>query len=254
MDQPFSDQLFLGHWVLKQAQQRKGNQNKTDAPTGRRKNAKVRFSPFKQTILQLQGLDGEGCRQALKKIPDRRDFFDPTGYAKNSLLVPWSRRLFSGSVDAIPQRRRQQEETMGLDCYWSKPNNSKSKPLDFDPPLCFEDELDEEQRREGWAVFAGARGFERAIEEITGISLRVSTTWRYRLFPWRGIYRFTSCLTTRTVLKIAARLERFGKEPWTLPPSKHRRGHHYWDAEVYRDIARMFRAYGEAGYELHGDW
>jgi len=143
---------------------------------------------------------------------------------------------------------------MGLDCHWIKPKEIKSQPLDFDPPLCFEDDDDFKERRDGWAFFAGARGFEHAIEEITGFSLRVSTTWRYRLFPWRSHYRYSSCLTSRSVLQIAERLERYAANPWPLPPSQHRRGHHYWDAEVYRDIARMFRAYGEAGYNLCGDW
>src|SRR5271157_2018446 len=98
---------------------------------------------------------------------------------------------------------------MGLDCHWIKPKEIKSQPLDFDPPLCFEDDDDFKERRDGWAFFAGARGFEHAIEEITGFSLRVSTTWRYRLFPSRSHYRYSSCLTSRSVLQIAERLERY---------------------------------------------
>jgi len=31
---------------------------------------------------------------------------------------------------------------MGLDNYWVKPGESKSAPLDFDPPLCIEDDHD----------------------------------------------------------------------------------------------------------------
>jgi hypothetical protein len=136
---------------------------------------------------------------------------------------------------------------MGLDCYWVKPGETKSAPLDFDPPLCFEDELDWQTRREGWAVFPAGRRFQYAIRDITGVSLR-------------------ACLTTSAVLQIAERLDAFAAQMEAVaetglpvPPSRFRRmdgspvpGQPWeeYDAEVYRDIARMFRAYGEAGYEL----
>jgi len=140
---------------------------------------------------------------------------------------------------------------MGLDCYWIKPGESKSQPLDFHPPLCFEDDDDQKDRREGWAVFAGARGFEDAIRDITGVSLRAR-------------------LTTGTVLKIAEQLDAFGAQlkavaetGLPVPRSRFRRSDgsplpgdawEDFDAQVYRDIARTFRAYGGAGYELHGCW
>ena len=140
---------------------------------------------------------------------------------------------------------------MGLDCYWIKPGESKSQPLDFHPPLCIEDDYDHKDRREGWAVFAGARGFEYAIRDITGVSLRAR-------------------LTTGTVLQIAEQLDAFAAQleavaatGFPVPRSRFRRldgspvpGHSWedFDGEVYRDIARMFRAYGGAGYELSGSW
>jgi hypothetical protein len=140
---------------------------------------------------------------------------------------------------------------MGLDCYWAKPGESKSQPLDFDPPLCFEDEYDHQERREGWAFCAGSRQYQHAIRQITGISLRVST--RPRLLFWRS-NDGTSVLTSRAVLQIAERLEAFAEKPWPLPSSEMRRGWEAFSAKEYRDIARMFRAYGEAGYQLIGSF
>ncbi len=140
---------------------------------------------------------------------------------------------------------------MGLDCYWVKPGESEPQPLDFHPPLCFEDDDDRKDRREGLAVFAGARGFERAIRDITGVSLRAR-------------------LTADTVLQISEQLDAFAAQMEAvaatglpMPRSRFRRADgsplpgHAWEtitAEVYRDIARLFRVYAGAGYELSGDW
>jgi len=124
---------------------------------------------------------------------------------------------------------------MGLDCYWTKPNESKSQPLDFDPPLCIEDEHDRRQRRKGWAHFRG-RTFEDAIQQITGVSLR-------------------AYLDNATVGKIAERLEAFAVEPWPLPPSEILAiGWEAFSSDEYRDLARLFRTYAAAGYELRGSW
>lgn len=124
---------------------------------------------------------------------------------------------------------------MGLDCYWTKPGERKSAPLDFDPPLCFEDEHDRQYRREGWAHFRG-RTFEDAIEQITGVSLR-------------------ACLDSATVRRIAHTLDRFAAQPWPLPPSENwQLGWEAFTADHYRDIARMFRAYADADYELIGSY
>jgi hypothetical protein len=124
---------------------------------------------------------------------------------------------------------------MGLDCYWTKPNEGKSRPLDFDPPLCIEDEHDRQSRREGWAHFRG-RTFEDAIEQVTGVSLRAR-------------------LDSATVRRMAERLEAFAAKPWPLPPSENLHlGWEAFSADHYRDLARMFRAYADAGYELSGSW
>lgn len=141
---------------------------------------------------------------------------------------------------------------MGLDCYWLKPGESKSTPLDFDPPLCFEDEHDWQMRREGVAVFSAARGLEYVIQHITGVSLR-------------------ACLTADAVLQIAQHLNAFATQIETeaahqLPVSRSRfrrpdgspiegdAWEEYMDVELWRDVARMFKAYGEADYELIGSW
>ena len=140
---------------------------------------------------------------------------------------------------------------MGLDCYWIRPGETKSAPLDFDPPICFEDELDWQTRREGWAVCPDARIFAHAIRDITGVSLR-------------------DRLAIATVLQIAEHLDAFAAQleaeaAHGLPVSRSRfrrldgsplpgGAWQDFDAEIYRDIARIFRTYGEAGYELVGCW
>lgn len=141
---------------------------------------------------------------------------------------------------------------MGLDCYWVKPGETKSTPLDFDPPLCFESDLERRLwRGEGWAVFPGARGFENAVHDITGISLR-------------------ALLTASVVVQVAQHLDAFAtqldaaaKDGLPVTHSRFRRSDgspipgdawEYFASEVFRDIARMFRTYGEAGYELLGCW
>jgi hypothetical protein len=114
------------------------------------------------------------------------------------------------------------------------PNEGSSTPLDFHPPLCFEDD-DRQNRRDGIAEFVGARLFKTAIREITGVSL----------------YGY---LTSETVLAMAELLEKFAAKPWPLPACERGvRGWASFSAEEYRDIARMFRAYGGAGYCLSGN-
>jgi len=109
---------------------------------------------------------------------------------------------------------------MGLDCYWTKPGESKSTPLDFDPPLCFEGEHDRQQRREGWAHFRGNAAAD-LIEELTGVSLY-------------------GHIENHVVMEMADILERDAfRRPMT---------------DMVRDLARLFRAYGKAGYELRGSW
>jgi hypothetical protein len=126
---------------------------------------------------------------------------------------------------------------MGLDNYWVKPGESKSMPLDFDPPLCIEDEYDRKSRRDGWAHFRGGP-CHLVIQQITGISL------------------YSDWLDNATVRKMAERLEAYGAKPWQLPPTTalDPGGREFWSKERLRDIARLFRAYADAGYGLHGSW
>jgi hypothetical protein len=129
---------------------------------------------------------------------------------------------------------------MGLDSYWVKPNETKSQPLDFDPPLCFEDLDDHFARLDGWAHFR-CRSCEHLIEEITGVSLR------------------SERLDNATVLRMSDMFASFAEKPGKLPSSDRKNGWEYWSRkdgiiDVIRDFARLFRAYGEAGYELRGSW
>jgi hypothetical protein len=126
---------------------------------------------------------------------------------------------------------------MGLDNYWVKPGESKSKALDFDPPLCFEDDHDRQSRRDGWAHFRGG-ACHFVIEQITGISL------------------YSGCLDNATVRAMAERLEAYVAKPWPLQPTPDldRAGWEFQSQERLRDLAHLFRAYGDAGYELHGSW
>ena len=129
---------------------------------------------------------------------------------------------------------------MGFDSYWIKPGEKKSKPLDFDPPLCIEDDHDRQYRHEGWAHLRSPN-FVDLVERISGVSLH--TEW----------------LDNKTVRRIAGLLTEFAAKPRTLPPSdssahwQHSASDDYV-IEVVRDLARVFKAYGEAGYELHGSW
>ena len=126
---------------------------------------------------------------------------------------------------------------MGLDCYWLKPNEKKSAPLHFEPGLCFENEHDEALRRNGSAMFRG-KTFETIVRQITGESLYVD---------W---------MSPRKVRAVAKKLEKYVAKPWPLPPSvaEMAAGWELWTPEQIADIARMFRAYGEAGYGLAGSW
>ena len=126
---------------------------------------------------------------------------------------------------------------MGLDCYWAKPGERKSNPLDFDPPLCIEDDHDRQSRREGWAHFRG-RACHFAIEQITGVSL------------------YSRGLDNATVRAMAERLEAYAAKPWPLPPTPDLdlAGWEFQSKERLGDLARLFRAYADAGYELHGSW
>ena len=127
---------------------------------------------------------------------------------------------------------------MGLDNYWAKPGESKSKPLDFDPPLSFEDDYDHQLRREGWASFPG-RAWHVVIKQITGVSI------------------YCKWLDNATIREMADRLEAYAAKPWQLPPTPpelHRKGWEFVCEEWLPDLARLFRAYGEAGYGLYGDW
>jgi hypothetical protein len=132
---------------------------------------------------------------------------------------------------------------MGLDCYWKKPAEKQSAPLHFDPPLCFEGNHDEEMRREGWAWFNG-RVFEDAILQVTGVSLRGPDD--------NGTC--SSLMDSATVLRMAELFTRFAADPWPLPYLLHTWGWERFGPEEYRDLGRLFRAYGEAGYELAGGW
>jgi hypothetical protein len=131
----------------------------------------------------------------------------------------------------------EQEHNMGLDCYWAKPGERKSNPLDFDPPLCIEDDHDRQSRREGWAHFRG-RACHFAIEQITGVSL------------------YSRGLDNATVRAMAERLEAYAAKPWPLPPTPDLdlAGWEFQSKERLGDLARLFRAYADAGYELHGSW
>lgn len=129
---------------------------------------------------------------------------------------------------------------MGLDSYWRKPGESKSAPLDFDPPLCIEDEHDRQYRVDGWAHLR-SRNFSDLIEQITGVSLH------------------SDCLDNITVRRMADSLTKFAAKPWKLPPADSSAGWQHlasddYITDVVRDLARLFKAYGEAGYELHGSW
>ena len=127
---------------------------------------------------------------------------------------------------------------MGLDNYWIKPGESKSEPLYFDPPLSFEDDYDNQLRREGWAYFPG-RAWRVVIKQITEVSLH------------------SKRLDNATIRRMAERLEAYAARPWRLPPTPpnlHRKGWEFVSEEWFRDLARLFRAYGDAGYEMSGDW
>jgi hypothetical protein len=129
---------------------------------------------------------------------------------------------------------------MGLDSYWIKPDESKSQPLDFDPPLVFEDDGDQQARHEGWAHFR-SRSFECLIEEITGVSLR------------------SECLDNGTVKRMADLLASYAANPWELPPSQSNVGSEHWShhervSEIVSDLARLFQAYAREDYGLFGSW
>jgi hypothetical protein len=126
---------------------------------------------------------------------------------------------------------------MGLDCYWNKPNEKKSAPLDFEPPLCFEDHHDWQIRRDGWAMFRG-KVFDTVVQQITGQTLYVE---------W---------MPPSTVQGVARKLEEYVAAPWKLPPSEDMdpTGWEFWTIQEIAEIARMFRAYGDAGYGLFGSW
>jgi len=126
---------------------------------------------------------------------------------------------------------------MGLDNYWRKPGERQSKPLDFDPPLCFEDDHDRQDRRDGWAQLRG-RACHHVIEQITGISL------------------YSHWLDNAAVRAMAEKLEAYAAKPWPLPPTPHHdsSGWEFHSPERLHDLARLFRAYADAGYCLSGSW
>jgi hypothetical protein len=126
---------------------------------------------------------------------------------------------------------------MGLDNYWLKPGESKSKPLDFDPPLCIEDEHDRQERREGSAHFRG-RACYIVIEQITGVSV------------------YSDWIDNAAVRTIADKLEAFAAKPWPLSPTPDLdpAGWESHSGQRLHDLARLFRAYADAGYGLRGSW
>ncbi len=130
---------------------------------------------------------------------------------------------------------------MGLDSHWWNERKKSSKPLDFDPPLSFEDDHDRQERRQGEAHFR-SRSVHLHIELITGVSLR--SHW----------------LSNRVVRHMTRRMETYLVKPWPIPRDPERHAdisladwHRFVRCHL-PDTARLFRAYAEAGYGLIGSW
>ena len=128
---------------------------------------------------------------------------------------------------------------MGLDNYWAKQGMSDYEklyfqPLKFDPPLCFGEDM-----LSGYD-YRGFRGkqFEKVIWQITRITL------------------FSEWLSPRAVRRVARRLEKYVAKPRKLRPSEEdgRPGWECWELHELADVARMFRAYGDAGFGLWVSW
>jgi hypothetical protein len=120
--------------------------------------------------------------------------------------------------------------TLELIYFWSKAGESQSAPLDFDPPLCFEGDGDRKARADGYALLTGRLIF--LIEDIFGYPLHDCAVSRV-------------ILSSHVVIEIAAEMENYVAEPWRGFPAEQ-------VGPVVRDLARLCRAYGEAGYDMYG--
>ena len=114
--------------------------------------------------------------------------------------------------------------------FWSRACEDQSAPLDFDPPLCFEGEGDRKARAEGYALLTGRLVF--FIEDIFGYPLHECAVSRVTL-------------SSRIVIEMAAEMENYVAEPWRGFPAEQ-------VGPIVHDLARLCRAYGEAGYDMYG--